>query len=179
MDAAGRSMHEERLVQLSVPLPCLLQGYSNLALAMQAKPVRLASISVVALLPATTFFQCATEAHLLCRGGEDVVFTFCCLRVYHGGIVGEVICRESDPCRSASIVSAADWAVTRITWLLLTHRVRVRRGCLIPSILRSTTPNVSKFSSEPVTNSCLQPYGSQPRLICTRDRLLPAIPPPI
>lgn len=76
MDAAGRSMHEERLVQLSVPLPCLLQGYSNLALAMQAKPVRLASISVVALLPATTFFQCATEAHLLCRGGEDVVFTF-------------------------------------------------------------------------------------------------------
>lgn len=149
MDAAGRSMHEERLVQLSVPLPCLLQGYSNLALAMQAKPVRLASISVVALLPATTFFQCATEAHLLCRGGEDVMFTFCCLRVYHGGIVGEMICRESDPCRSASIVSGADWAATWITWLLLTHRVRVRRGCLIPSILDPPHPTFLSFHLNP------------------------------
>ena len=148
-------MHEERLVQLSVPLPCLLQGYSNLALAMQAKPLQLASISVVALLPATTFFQCATKLHLPCRVGVGVVFTFCCLRVYHGGIVGEMICRESSPCRSASTMFGADWAATRITWLLLTHRVRVRPGCLIPSILRSTTPNVSRFSSELVTNSCL------------------------
>ena len=75
--------------------------------------------------------------------------TFCCLRVYHGGIVGEVICRELDPCRSASIVSAADWAVTRITWLLLTHRVRVRRGCLIPSILDPPHPTFLSFHLNP------------------------------
>lgn len=78
MDAAGRSMHEERLVQLSVPLPCLLQGYSNSAHAMQAKTVRLLTFpwERSCRRRVSVSFHCATKRYSRCRGGDGAGFSF-------------------------------------------------------------------------------------------------------